>query len=90
MHYRLPRALDEADRALLPEARVTITAFSAWVDGARDHLKLEVGGGLEASGVLGEDELVVTYGRIAGAPPTALIAAVEAKIAARFGPIIPV
>ncbi len=83
MHYRLPRALDEADRALLPEARVTITAFSAWVDGARDHLKLE------ASGVLGEDELVVTYGRIAGAPPTALIEAVEAKIAARFGPIIP-
>lgn len=89
MHYVLPRALDEADRALLPDAKVTITAFSAWVEGARDHLKLEVGAALEASGVIGEDELVVTYGRIAGEPPVALIAAIEAKIAARFGPILP-
>jgi hypothetical protein len=87
VHYLLPRPLVVRDHEALPDAKVTVTEFSLFTNGARDHLRFTVGPLVDASGVLGENELVVTYGKVTGERPATLISAIEARLAAHFGPI---
>lgn len=85
--YVVGRPLEIDDAAFLPDGHVTLTPFSAWSRGARDHVRVTVGGALDASFVVGEREIVIAYGKVAGLRPAALIAAVEARVTARFGSI---
>ncbi len=85
--YRAERPLDASDGDFLPGATRTLTAFSAVVEGARDHLRLTLGSHVEASFVIGGDEIVVAYGKLGGTAPEPVIAAVESRLAERFGPI---
>lgn len=86
-HYRLPVPFSRDDADLLPNACVDIVEFSLMVAGARDHMRLRLEPGVELAGVLGEHEIVVTYGKFGGLVPPALIAAVERRICTRWGPI---
>ncbi|MEZ4329056.1 MAG: hypothetical protein R3B40_27770 [Polyangiales bacterium] len=85
--YSAPRALTLDDVALLPEAEVRVSEFSAHVAGARDHVQLRVGDGLTASYAVGDTELRVVYGKLGGAVPHALMQHVERRLVARFGPL---
>jgi hypothetical protein len=85
--YEAPRPLTVADAAMLPEADVRVSEFSALVDGARDHVQLRVGAGLTASYVVGDRELLVVYGKLGGAVPRALVEHMEERLGAMFGPV---
>ena len=87
MVYEAPRPLTVADAAILPEADVRVSEFSALVDGARDHVQLRVGAGLTASYVVGDRELLVVYGKLGGSVPRALVEHMEARLAEAFGPL---
>lgn len=85
--YRADRELDASDGDFLPEAERTLSEFSTLVVGALDHLKLRLGSQVEASFAIGGHEIVVAYGKLGGVAPQALVDAVEARLASRFGPI---
>ena len=85
--YRVPAPLGPQHQRLLAEASVTLTPFSSMVAGARDHVRLSVGAGLQASFAVGTHDLVVVYGKLAGALPHALVRLMESRIEAEFGPI---
>lgn len=85
--YRAERPLTEDDGGWLPEATRTLSPFSSFVAGAKDHLRLTLGSELEASFAVGGDELVVAYGKLGTKVPMGLVRVVEARLAAWFGPI---
>lgn len=80
--YSIQRALRADDGGFLPEAQVVVTPFSMMVEGAKDLVSVRLGSYVEASFVVGEQELTVAYGRLGAHAPAALIASVEEHLTA--------
>lgn len=85
--YRATRAITLDDADFLPGAARTISEFSLFVEGARDHVKLTLPH-VEASYAIDNDELVVAYGKLGGKVPHGLVEAVEHRLETHFGPIV--
>src|SRR5262245_29360814 len=82
VHYILPRVLSHAFLSLFPEAEVTVQAFSTHVPGARDHFTIVARGAMRAAGALGDNRLVVTYGKTDSLEHEAFRDALEGKLGA--------
>jgi hypothetical protein len=82
VHYILPRPLSHAFLSLFAESEVSIQAFSRHVPGARDHFTVVQRGAMRAAGALGDNKLVVTYGKAGGIEHEACREALEGKLSA--------
>ncbi len=80
VHYRFEGALSKSLFGLFPDASIVVNEFSRFVATARDHFTISRDGRFHAGGVLGEHQLVVTYGKIASAWPGEEIAEFERKL----------
>lgn len=86
IHYRLPRPLAREWLSALP-GTLEVQEFSRFARGARDHATLSEPGRWHAGGVLGDPQLVVTYGKQNRERPVEAIALFEAELARACGPI---
>jgi hypothetical protein len=88
VHYLLPTALREDFLLLFPAEQVRVQRFSQMVAGAKDHFTVTHEDRLYVAGVLGENKLVVTFGKSAWQWSPAEIVAFEAVLErAGFGPV---
>ena len=79
IHYRLPIAVTEDLLAGFagPDVTVDVQRFSERVAGAKDHFTVIRPGELRAAGVLGEREIVATFGKSGGERPERLMNAFQ-------------
>lgn len=88
VHYLLPVAVTPELLARIPDAQVSVQEFSKLAKGAKDHFTLLREGRVRAAGVLGENRLVVTYGKLLEQRPVEEIATFEAQLVeCGLGPI---
>jgi hypothetical protein len=80
VHYRFEGALSKAIFGAFSDATVEVNEFSRFVSTARDHFTMSRDGRFHAGGVLGENVMVVTYGKIASAWPGEEIAEFESRL----------
>jgi hypothetical protein len=83
-HYFLPHPLSASLSVHFPEAEVCLQEFSRFVAGAKDHLSWTAPS-FRAAGVVGEERLVVTFGKVAGLRPTEEMAHFEARLCHALG-----
>jgi hypothetical protein len=80
VHYRFEGALSKALFACFSDAAISVNEFSRFVASARDHFTITREGRFHAGGILGDNLMVVTYGKIASAWPGEEIAEFEARL----------
>lgn len=83
--YRLPRpvSLEELDEVV--EGEVELQAFSQQIQGARDVFRFRLSDASLVTGVVGGDELIVTYGKLGRAAVTVDRPEMEAFLEAQYG-----
>lgn len=88
MHYFMPVPIDDALLALFDDAQVEVQFFSKFVKGAKDHFTV-TGTDFHASGVLGENRLIVTFAKLDPDADPVCISAFELRLtrAGNWGPI---
>ena len=88
IHYLLPRPFLLDDLHAFSDAVVTVREFSRYVAGAKDHVDIVKHGELAAAAVVGENRLVVTFGKLREVYPEEGIGAFERRLAdAGFGEV---
>ena len=91
VRYYLPRDIDRAFLEALPCAKIEIEEFSKLVVGAKDLFRAASGQQWNASGVLGERQMVITFGKFGGSGESAeaSILAIDAALEALgCGPVL--
>ncbi|MBI2566910.1 MAG: hypothetical protein HYV63_07770 [Candidatus Schekmanbacteria bacterium] len=86
IHYDLPAPVLASLGDYFPDAEVTVDAFSRLVQGAKDHLVIQRAGVFRAAGVIGEQTMVVTFGKPGGDRPDGAVSDFELGLSrAGFG-----